>query len=162
MFTLTFPIERIYCLHFLSGHIILLGWWACGTPQAWERPISSNISSFPPFFAKKITSFFLARQPSMTVQCKLGSADSSLAETPFLKDTFQKILATIFWFLIHKSTQNSGKSRFSGKSWVNDFSVKSSFHYNFILFCVSWHNLSSRLKLTIISGFFFNTGRRKN
>ena len=34
----------------------------------------------------------------MTVQWKLGLADSSLAENLFLKDTFQKILATIFDF----------------------------------------------------------------
>ena len=52
-----------------------------------------------PLFCKKITSFlFLAREPSMTVQWKLGLADSSLAENLFLKDNFQKILATIFDF----------------------------------------------------------------
>ena len=50
------------------------------------------------------------------VQWKLELADTSLAENLGLKDTLQKIWATVFFsFLAHKSAQNSEKPRLSGQ-----------------------------------------------
>ena len=52
--------------------------------------------------------------PPNKLQWKLDLADTDLAETLDLKDTLQKIWATIFVFLV---TRNSGKSRFSGQNF---------------------------------------------
>ena len=56
------------------------------------------------------------------VQWRLDLTDTDLAENLDLKDTLQKIWATIF--LVRKFAQKSGKTRYSGQK----VTAKSSFH----------------------------------
>ena len=64
---------------------------------------------------------YITTNVKIEIQGKLDLADTDLTENLDLKDTPQKIWATIFDFLLHKSTQISGKPRFSGQKFGDRF-----------------------------------------
>ena len=62
------------------------------------------------------------------LQWKLDLADTDLAENLDLKDTPQKIWATIFYFYYISPLEIAENLVLADKSSVTDFSAKSSFH----------------------------------
>ena len=67
----------------------------------------------------------------LNVQWKLDLADTDLAENLDLKDTLQKIWATIFYFYYIIPLELAENLDLADKSLVTDFSAKSSFHCNY-------------------------------
>ena len=68
------------------------------------------------------------RVPTCEIQLKLDLADTDLAENLDLKDTLQKIWATIFYFYYIIPLELAENLDLADKSLVTDFSAKSSFH----------------------------------
>ena len=78
-----------------------------------------------------------SRMPKNQIQWKLHLADTDLAENLDLKDTPQKIWATIFDFYYISPLEIAENLVLADKSSATDFSAKSSFHctiYNFDFF----------------------------
>ena len=69
------------------------------------------------------------------IQYKLDLADTDLAENLDLKDTPQKIWATIFDFYYISPLEIAENLVLADKSSVTDFSAKSSFHCTIIAAC---------------------------
>ena len=85
------------------------------------------------------------------VQWKLDLADTDLAENLDLKDTLQKIWATIFDFQYISPLKIAENLVLADKSSVTDFSAKSSFH------CISFCNeFVNRFKWILLSLEFLN------
>ena len=73
----------------------------------------------------------------MKIQWKLDLADTDLEENLDLKDTPQKIWATIFNFYYISPLEIAENLVLADKSSATDFSAKSSFHCNEITTCWS-------------------------